>query len=148
MWVRDFPHHECQKILSKSRGEAEWFGRNFLSRVVRKNPYSHFRSDSNHIVENYKQQSKTCWDNQNYFFKFFLFLAFCIIFSVKLGQSIWIFSYFSIFWKFFLSNWRKQYEKCWYCSMYTLYKVQSGGIVLCTHFTNCKVMVLFNTLTL
>ena len=53
--------------LSKSRGEAEWFGRNFLSRVVRKNLYSHFRSDNNHIVENYKQQSKTCWNNQYHF---------------------------------------------------------------------------------
>ena len=141
MWVWVFPHHKWQKILSKSRGEAEWFGRNFLSRVVRKNPYSHFRSDSNHIVENYKQQSKTCWDNQNYFFKLFLFFAFCIIFL-----SNWSNQY--AFFLIFLSNWRKQYAKCWYCSMYTLYKLQSGGIVLCTHFTNCKVVVLFNTLTL
>ena len=134
MWVWVFPHHKWQKILSKSRGEAEWFGRNFLSRVVRKNPYSHFRSDSNYIVENYKQQSKTCWDNQNYFFKLFLFFAFCIIFSVKLEQSICIFSNFCIFEFFFC-----QIEES---------NMQSAGIVLCTHFTNCKVMVLFNTLTL
>ena len=42
MWVRDFPHHLCQKIPSKSRGEASWFGKNFLALMVRKIPYSHF----------------------------------------------------------------------------------------------------------
>ena len=64
MWTWVFPHHKCQKILSKSRGEAEWFGRNFLARVVRRNPCSHFRSHSNHIVENYKQkQNIFFWSN-------------------------------------------------------------------------------------
>ena len=141
MWVWVFPHHKWQKILSKSRGKAEWFGRNFLSRVVRKKPYSHFRSDSNHIVENYKQQSKTCWDNQKCFFKLSLFFAFCINFSVKLEQSICLFSNISLFLyflKILLSNWRKQYAKCWYCSMYTLYKLQSGGIVQYSHFVKCE----------
>jgi len=155
MWVWVFPHHKWQKILSKSRGEAEWFGRNSLSRVVRKNPYSHFRSDSNHIVENYKKQSNTCWDNQNYFFKLFLFFAFCIIFSVKLEQSIWIFSNFFLFLyflKFFSVKLKKaickvlvlfyvhtlQIAKWWYCSMYTLYKLQSGGIVQYSHFVKCE----------
>ena len=80
--------------LSKSRGEAEWFWRNFLSRVVRKNSYSHFRSDSNHIVENYKQQSETNWNNKISFFKFLFIFTF---FSVKLKQSTCIFSFSSLF---------------------------------------------------
>ena len=132
-----FSSPQVTENRSKSRGEASWFGMIFLSPVVRKNSYSHFQSDSNHIVENYKQQSKTCWDNQNYFFKLFLFFAFCIIFSVKLEQSICIFpifSYFCIFWKFFC-----QIEES---------NMQSAGIVLCTHFANCKVLVLFNVHTL
>ena len=42
MWVRDLPHHSCQKIPSKSLGFASWFGKNFLALMVRKIPYSHF----------------------------------------------------------------------------------------------------------
>ena len=58
VWTRVFPHHKCQKILSKSLGFASWFGRNFLARVVRRNTCSHFRSHRNHIVENYKKKAE------------------------------------------------------------------------------------------
>ena len=58
MWVLGFTNHECQKSLSKSRGEAEWFGQTFLARMICKTQYSHFRSHSNHIVENYYSGEK------------------------------------------------------------------------------------------
>ena len=109
MWVRDFPHHECQKILSKSRGEAEWFGRNFLARMVRKILYSHFRSHSISIVEKYKQQSETYWNNKISFFNFFLFLYFFLS-NWSNQHAFFIFlPHFCIFCNFFLSKWRNHY---------------------------------------
>ena len=108
MWVRDFPHHECQKILSKSRGEAEWFGRNFLARMVRKILYSHFRSHSISIVEKYKQQSETYWNNKISFFNFFLFLYFFLSNWSNQYAFFLFLPYFCIFCNFFLSKWRNQ----------------------------------------
>ena len=53
MWVLGFPNHECQKscqITSRRRVICK----EFLAWVIWKTPYSHFRSHSIDIVENYK----------------------------------------------------------------------------------------------
>ena len=53
MWVLGFPNHECQKschITSRRRVICK----EFLAWVIWKTQYSHFRSHSIDIVENYK----------------------------------------------------------------------------------------------
>ena len=118
MWVRDFPHHECQKILSKSRGEASWFGRNFLAQMVRKIPYSHFRSHSNHIVENYKQlNTRQIYGNStittvvisqknSYNQKNLIFEKLCIFNNIHIFDNVCIFQkkFFKFFFQKFLLN--------------------------------------------
>jgi len=102
MWVWVFPHHKWQKNLSKSRGEAEWFGRNFLLRVVRKNSYSHFWSDSNHIVEITNNSQKLAETIKIIFSNYFYFLHFAYFLSNWSNQ--YAFFLFFVFFEFFLSN--------------------------------------------
>ena len=140
-----FSSPQVTENLSKSRGEAEWFGRNFLSWVVRKNSYSHFRSDSNHIVENYKQQSETNWNNKISFFKFLFIFTF---FSVKLKQSTYIFSffpYFCIFCNFFLSKWRNHYANPKWQPYFNIYHTNTLTCASKTQYSTCEVLTFTGT---
>ena len=42
-------------LCKKSRVEDAWLDKTFVSRVISKTPYSHFRTHSISIVEKYKQ---------------------------------------------------------------------------------------------
>ena len=57
MWVWGFGNHKWYKSL-KSRVKDEWLDKTFVSRVISKTPYSHFRTHSISIVEKYKQAKR------------------------------------------------------------------------------------------
>ena len=72
------------------------------------------------------------WSNQYAFFLIFsFFLYFLKFFSVKLKKAIC-----KVLVLFYVHT--LQIAKWWYCSMYTLYKLQSGGIVQYSHFVKCE----------
>ena len=143
-----FSSPQVTETRSKSRGEAEWFGRNFLSRVVRKNSYSHFRSDSNHIVENYKQQSNTYWKYQISFFYYYFCFCILLIFFCQIEAINMHFFYFSIFFHFllfFLSNWRNHYANPRWQPYFNIYHVNTLTCASKSQYFTCEVLTFTGT---
>ena len=58
MWVWGFGNHAWYKSLVKSLVFDSWLGKTFVSLVISKTPYSHFRTHSISIVEKYKQSKR------------------------------------------------------------------------------------------